>query len=917
MDGRVLGVVSVGPSGPADGPTVMGTTKPAALFALLLTSPNGRCPVPDVFDCLWPGQVFARSRLDQAMRVLRKALGNALFLRTECGVCVIDPPRDQIDLYRFRDLLASAERLLGKDRFNTISAAMAQWPQETGPLSGLTQEWAVARRAELRQEWLAALRAQFEAAQRAGLNEWLRAETDRFYRELTDQPWLFTYYLRQHGSSLSPTRLEKEIKRWIDNFKRPSEDLQEIIGQLRGNRATPHTVLRYVPRQLPPQGRPALGRRGVIREVVETVLRQQECGRPSTVVIGGMPGIGKRLVVNLAAHQLQHSFPDGTLYADLGGIAGRGEQPADPEYVIDRFLAEFPLPTSPVGLAQKSAALRSVLANRSVLIVLDQVWDDQQVLPLLPGTGASAVLIASSRRLEALRAGQRVTEWTLGELDHEAATALLHEYIPLADRRKASEEIKELVKFCDGHPLALTVAVQRLDGQAYAAIQNLHHQLRKEEERLDALDNPRSQLSVQAVLACSVDALSEEARCLLWQLAVHPGPSIGWAALLDLGMAAGGLHTDRALEELRAAHLVELLSGRYRVNELVRTFARLRVQPVALAPGAGFEEATVRQILEHQLQNAWACDRWLDEQRWLPVGEPQQITVVQPEGVDHALALIEEEYDTLVRGIELSIARGLSRYTWLLPMALVTYQWRRHRFEDAQRFLARAAEAAQQSGAPPVDQAMICRMRAGTSWHQGHFNLAANQFLGAVRLSGHDPSQVGKLSLARSLHALALARRKQGRESEAERCERSALEVYRELADEAGTAAVLNGLGTLHHDRGEHEEALRLCTEALALVHGTADRSGGADVLRTLAGIRFALGEQEPAFLLFQQAIEIYRDLGSWIGEDRALWLYADTLVAAGQPVDAVVVLERVLVLREQMGGAGLTEVRDRLESLR
>ncbi|MEQ4609174.1 tetratricopeptide repeat protein [Streptomyces bacillaris] len=918
MEGRVLGVVTVGPTGSSDGPTVTGTKKSAALFALLVTSEGSRCPVSEVFDCLWPGSPFVRNRLDRVMSDLRGALRNKEFLTTDSGVCSLRLPREQIDLYRFRDSLRSAETLSGKEKFEAISAALTQWPRGLVPLSGLEGQWAAVRREELHRERMEALQAQFEVALRAGLDEWLHLESKRLYHDLPEESWLFRYYLMQHGGTLSPSKLERAIRRWTKRFLQPDDKLQAVIDRLHGKAPSARIpTLAHVPDQLPPLGRPALGREAELHQVVETVRRRQKSGRPTVVVISGLPGIGKSLLANHAAHALREIFSDGVLFAELGGFAEPGARPADPESVIDGFLAEFPVPTKPVGLAQKVTALRSVLANRAVLIVLDDAWDDQQVLPLLPGTGAGAVLITSRRRLETLRADPQVEEVLLGELDDEASTALLEERMPQAHRGKTSREVKAIVELCRGHPLALSVTVRRLDGHAFAAIHHLHQQLKAEEERLDALDHRPSQLSVKAALACSVDTLSEQARCLLWQLAVHPGPSISWSAVLDLGLAGEELHTDRAIEELLTANLVELRSDRYRLHDLVRTFARQRVLPEALNSNADFEAATVRQVLEHQLQKVWACDQWLDGQRSLPVGEPDGITVDRPEGLEAALTMLDDSFDEVVRGIELSLEHGSRRHTWLLPMALVTYLWRRRRLRDAQRFLTLAGEAAEQFGAPPVEQAMTHRMLAGTYWHQGQFDLAANQLVRAVRLSEQDSSARGRLSLARSRHTLAITRRKQGREAEAEQDHRSALGVYRELSDAAGAAAALNGLGTIHHDRGEDDEALAACTEALDLVRGTTDRRGLADVLRTLAEIRFAMGDRESGLELFERSVVIYRELGSWIEEDRALSLQADALAVVGRKADAVAALERVMALRELMGGMDLAEVRDRLESLR
>ncbi|WP_049652252.1 tetratricopeptide repeat protein [Kitasatospora sp. MY 5-36] len=918
MDGRVLGVVAVKPSPLSDGPVIRGTKKAAALFALMVTSPHGQCREDDVFRCLWPGVEFSPGRLHRAVSDLRPALGGREFLAHGSGMCSLQASRDQIDLYRFRDLLASAQSQYGKDRFRTVTAALAEWPEAGEALSGLTGKWAELCRRELRAEWLKALRIQFEAAYGAGLEEWLHTESARWHREFPEESWLFGRYLEQHAGRLPLAERERAIKRMMKKFRGRLDDvLQDIIDRLCGRPVASRPRPVDVPNQLPPRGRAALGREEMISDVVETV-RRQEPGRPVLAAISGMRGIGTSLAGNHVAHRLRPYYPDGALYADFGGPEGKAEQCADPEYVIDRFLAEFPLPTSPSGLAEKSVALRSVLANRSVLILLDNVWDAAQVLPLLPGTGSSAVLVTSHRRMVDLQSRHEVATWTLGTLDDRTSTALLQEYIPEADHRKSSQEVKALVEFCGGHPLALTIAVQRFRGHPVAAIQDLRRQLKEEEKRLEALEHLPTQLSVHAAFACSVNALSEAARCLLWQLALHPGPLISRAALLDLGRAGEDAHPDRAAEELLDLHLVEVESDRYRIHSLLRTFARQRVHPEALVPGSGFEEATVRQVLEHQLQNAWACDQWLDGQRWLPVGEPQDVMVDSPADLSQALEALDQDYDTLVRGIELAVDRSCLRYTWLLPMVLVTYQWRRHLFADAQRLLGLAAEAAERCEADPVDQAMICRMRAGTCWHQRDFLRAAGHLLRAVMLSGQDGSARGRLSLARSQHTLALTRRKQGMEADAQRAHQSALELYRGLGDDAGVAAALNGLGTIHQDRGEHLEALRLCTEAFELVRETADHSGRADVLRTLAGIRFSLGERETAPPLYEEAAGIYRELGSWVDEARALWLLADVLVPLGRPLEAVVALERVVVLREQMGAEDdLADARVRLESLR
>ncbi len=763
-----------------------------------------------------------------------------------------------------------------------------------------------------------AVHSQLEAALEADEEKWLRAETAKLFERIPERDWIFGFYLAVHGRELGHVARERLIKRWVKRYGAPdpNSDLQDVIYELRGTpRRTRGTSLRPVPNQLPPGKLRPFGRDALIRDLQEVVKERQDANRPTLIVLRGLAGIGKSTVALRLADALRDRFPDGVLHNNLRGFAGGDVTPADPEEILDQFLAALSPRTRATGLDGKSAALRTVLADRSVLMVLDDAVNAAQVRPLLPGCGASAVIVTSRKALGELGAGQDAHFCTVGSLGDDAAAAILLERLHAPEQEARRYFVSELVELCDRHPLALTVVARRLEHRSLQGISALVRDLREEKDKLDVLHFPEEDLSVRMALACSERALSDAARRLLWQLAVHPGPSICWDAVMDLDPAGEPTRADRAVEELVAASLVEFRSDRYSLHDLVRAFARHEIDPGVDGPRRDFEEATVRQVLEHQLQNVRACDRLLDRYRTLPVGDPDAVRVCVPENLAHAMTLLDAEYDAVQLGIQLAYQKGLELYTWLLPMALVTYQWCRHRLGDALRGLASAREAAE-GVAAPVDCAMVYRMLAGTHWRLEEFEMAAAQLQRAVLLSRQDDSESGRLSLARSLHTLALTLRKQGNGAAAEGHHREALELYRMLPDPSGEAAALNGIGTLHHDRGEDDEALRLCEEALRVV-GAADPRGKADVLYTLAEIRLSRSERTEALNLYRQAYEIFRELEHWHDESKLLWRYADALVAVGRSHEAVQALERVLVLRERMGGDGTREVRDRLEKLR
>ena len=151
----------------------------------------------------------------------------------------------------------------------------------------------------------------------------------------------------------------------------------------------------------------------------------RSAAEPSTTgvatAITGPPGIGKSALAIHVAHAVRHSFPDGTLFANLRGA---GNVPLRPEDVLASFLRALGVPagTIPDTLDDRAALFRSVLADRQLLIVLDNAADHAQISPLLPGTTASAALITSQDRLTELAGVRRIG---LGLLTpHEAAQLL-------------------------------------------------------------------------------------------------------------------------------------------------------------------------------------------------------------------------------------------------------------------------------------------------------------------------------------------------------------------------------------------------------------------------------------------------------------------------------------------------------------
>ena len=104
-----------------------------------------------------------------------------------------------------------------------------------------------------------------------------------------------------------------------------------------------------------------------------------------------------------AAHQLAPRFPGGQLFLPLHGHTP-GRQPVDPGDALASLLLTAGVAAAqiPPGLEARVALWRDRLAGQQLLLVLDDAAGSEQVRPLLPGAGASLVLVTSRRRLTAL-----------------------------------------------------------------------------------------------------------------------------------------------------------------------------------------------------------------------------------------------------------------------------------------------------------------------------------------------------------------------------------------------------------------------------------------------------------------------------------------------------------------------------------
>jgi len=324
--------------------------------------------------------------------------------------------------------------------------------------------------------------------------------------------------------------------------------------------AVGHTAPRATtPAQLPGDVAAFTGRANHLRQLDERLPACEPDGRGEAVIaaIVGPAGVGKTSLVAHWAYRIRSCFPDGQLYVDLQG-------PGRPIEALTRFLHALDVPAGqvPVGLDEAAAMYRTMLADKQILVVLDNARDAEQVRPLLPAGPGCLALVTGREDLSGL--GARVVD--LDVLDGDEADALLLRLLGEPRLRSAPGSAAELIQLCGCLPLALRIAAARLLHNPDLSIEEYVSELRRADE------------PTAPAIEVSYAALAPDIQRLFRLIALAPGPEVTAEAAAALtGFRVGEAAT--ALAHLCEAHLVERRTdGRFAFHDLLRQYAATRTR---------------------------------------------------------------------------------------------------------------------------------------------------------------------------------------------------------------------------------------------------------------------------------------------------------------------------------------------------
>ncbi|HEY9152690.1 MAG TPA: NB-ARC domain-containing protein [Anaerolineales bacterium] len=372
-----------------------------------------------------------------------------------------------------------------------------------------------------------------------------------FYIEiLTEELALADETFRENARALSDLRVVQILKRVEQHLANQNSVNQE------------HLVLRAL-HQLPPAPADFTGREEQLKQVLDA-LKEHKGAAISGLT--GMGGIGKTALGLVAAHQIESQYPNAQIFLDLKGVT----EPLSASDALRHVILSFE-PKADLREAnedQLAALYQSLLADKKILVFMDNARDAAQVRSLIPPE--SCTLIVTSRwhfilpNMNPLRLDVLLPE--------NQAIDLLHELC-----KRIGGTAKDIAESCGYLPLALRIAgtflaehndwnpreyAERLKAKCLSALKG-----EEQDERFD-LEN---------VLGESYGQLTQDEQKYWRMLAVFPASFKREAAAV-----VWKLDEDAARDLLSKFNRMNLLdydekARRYSLHDLLGEFARSKL----------------------------------------------------------------------------------------------------------------------------------------------------------------------------------------------------------------------------------------------------------------------------------------------------------------------------------------------------
>jgi DNA-binding SARP family transcriptional activator len=857
----------------------VGGVRQRIVLAVLALNANRVVSVEQLVDAVWDEDkpTTARRQIQIVVSTLRK-----VFVRTgQPDPIRTRPPgyslHAEIDSTRFDALLVSAREQAAagatEQAAQTLRTALDLW---RGPaLTGLDS--AMVRRAAilLDDHRLAALEERLRLELVLGRHRDLIGELTALVDEhpLREKPYgLLMLALYRSGRQAEALAVGRQARaRLVEEAGiEPGSELRDLEARMLNrdpsleSSADPLAALDFV-QGVPPVLLPAsigdfTGRDEEIARISRLLTGGGDGLAVPVVRISGQGGVGKSTLAVRVAHELADRFPDGLLYANLADAAGGVVA------VLTRFLRALGVANpGPEHLPDLVDLYRSRTAGRRLLVVLDDVADEHQVVPLLPGSPTCAVIVTGRKRPGGLSGAHWVE---LGVLDAGQSLTLVTRMIGARRAEAEPDAAARLVRLCDGLPLALRIAGARLAFHPELRIGWLVRRLADENRRLDELAHHG--IGLRSTIEVTYRGLDDKARRMCRRFAVVGGDVAGWtaAALLDTGL----VEAEDVVSCLIEAQVLDAVSypgelvPRYRMHDLIRIYAREQLvasetdadRRAMLARLAGAQLALAEYLHRAEYGGDFLVLHG-SAPRWLPGDTEPGELVGTPQG------WWDRERAGLLATLHSAAEAGLHEVCWDLALTVVGLFAGQGCFAEWRDIIeltdATAVQAGDLRGHAAMRYALgVVQLNQRQLTEAGSSFDTAHTTFGAVG----DPHGRALVLYGRARVARALG-------EDPVPCLTESLALMRTAGDPVGTALVLTDLAEVRLERNAPDEAEHLLAEAAGICADDHCPRAAGRVRYTYGELYLATNRLDLARGALHAALRVMREVDDRVGEAHAL----------------------------------------------
>lgn len=558
-----------------------------------------------------------------------------------------------------------------------------------------------------------------------------------------------------------------------------------------------------------------VGRTAVIAEIESILLSNRS---PKFISIQGMGGVGKTALAIHLAHQLRHRFSDGILWARVSDL--------DTNAILYSFASAFNTDVAHLsGIDMRSQAVRDLLANKDVLIILDDVESSEQIKPLLPPSLNGAVIWTTRRQdLSVARYAAQVKLRPFNIPTNESL--LLFEQIMGSERvvleRPLLHEISDLL----GHlPLAIDIAAARLAYEPGWSTQEFLERVQQEKLRLEELRYEDQ--DIRPSFYASYDSLTPIQKNTFSALAIfdsHDFSDEAVAALLaiDLREAQNQLRQLFGLSLITLGRQIPHERPRYQLHALICDYIKIVSEP----------PSSEAHFIEYYL-------RLLNKRA-------------------HNFELLNREYPHLIKCLHLAQKMANKQALIQIVNHLYLYWEATGENETAHRWLDRVIEEVDTAVAHPIAYLTAVFNLGRLHERHGAYIEAEMQYEKALLLAREHQAAFQLSNILRRLGVIA------SRKSDyvlSEAYYKEGIQLARKMNSGNAVSDFLRGLGIQAYMSGDLAKAESFYEEGLALMHLTDEQvrqpRGQASRIWGLGTIALQHGNLEEAENHFKQALSL------------------------------------------------------------